>query len=162
MFFNVAIPPSLVEALRRRGLDVGYLIDTLLINSSIDPPEAVKAHAELATMAFNEGVEFANKGDVVQASEKLYKAVEEAIKALAMAKNLEEAREALSKGRWTVALLDNAVSKLGDVVERAWDAAYFLHVNGFHEVRINIEQVRRRIPYIRSLIDELRDEVKVQ
>ncbi len=49
-------------------------------------------------VAFNEGLNFIDRGgDVVQSSEKLYKAVEEAIKALAIAKNLDEAREALSK-----------------------------------------------------------------
>ncbi len=46
---------------------------------------------------FNEGLNLVSKGDVVQASEKLYKSVEEAIKALAIAKNLDEAREALEK-----------------------------------------------------------------
>lgn len=87
----------------------------------------------------------------------MYKAVEEAIKALAIAKGLDEAREALSRGgRWTVSLLDKAARRLGDTTWRAWDAAYFLHVNGFHEVRIDIDEVRARVPIIQSLIDEVK------
>ena len=153
----MSIPQALIEALRRRGLDIDYLIDVLATKLDLDPSDTAKAHAELAIAMFNEGLSFISKGDVVQSSEKLYKAVEEAIKALAIAKNLDEAREALDKGRWSVSLLDDAASKLGDVVERAWDAAYFLHVNGFHEVRIRIDEVERRVKYIRPLIDELKE-----
>ncbi|WP_274379620.1 PaREP1 family protein [Vulcanisaeta thermophila] len=65
----------------------------------LDPSEAAKAHAELALAMFNEGLNHVNKGDVTQASEKLHKATEEAIKALAIAKGLDEASEALSKDR---------------------------------------------------------------
>ncbi len=61
-----------------------------------------RRHAKLALEMFNEGLGFVGKGDIVQASEKLYKAVEKAVKALAIARGLDEAREALSRGRWTV------------------------------------------------------------
>ncbi len=53
-----------------------------------------RKRAELAIVMFNEGLNLISKGDIIQSSEKLYKAVEEAIKALAIAKNLDEAREA--------------------------------------------------------------------
>ncbi|ADY00781.1 PaREP1 domain containing protein [Vulcanisaeta moutnovskia 768-28] len=157
----MSIPQSLIDVLRRRGLDVDYIIDILTTKLELDPSDAARAHAELALTAFNEGLSFVDKGDVMQASEKLYKAVEECIKALAIVRGLDEAKEALSKGRWTVSLLDNAASKLGEIVERAWDAAYFLHINGFHEVRIGIDEVRRRVKYITPLIEELRREVKI-
>ncbi|WP_054844550.1 PaREP1 family protein [Vulcanisaeta souniana] len=140
------------------------MIDVLAAKLNLDPPsDTAKAHAELALAMFNEGLGFVDKGDVVQASGRLYKAVEEAIKALAIAKNLDEAREALERGgRWTVSLLDDAASKLGDVAERAWAEAYFLHVNGFHEVRIKIDEVERRVKYIRPLIDEVREVIGVK
>jgi hypothetical protein len=44
----------------------------------------------------------------VQASEKLYKAAEEAVKAIATALKLPEAEEA-KRGRWTTGLLENAI-----------------------------------------------------
>ena len=148
------VPEALLKALRSRGLDIGDVVDLLARSSEIDPQDASAAHAELAVRAYGEGLSLAEKGDVVQSSEKLYKAAEEAVKALAFAKGLDEAKEALNRGRWTVSLLDKAAQKLGDVAWRAWDAAYFLHVNGFHEVRIDISQVKARIPLIEPLIRE--------
>ena len=56
-------------------------------------------------------------------------------------------------------LLDKAAIKLGDDVARAWDAAYFLHVNGFHEVRIEIDEVKSRLPVIQSLINVVKEEL---
>ena len=112
-------------------------------------------HARLALEMFNEGLGFIEKGNVVQACEKLYKAVEEGLKALAIARNLDEAREAMEKGRWTVSLLDKAARRLGDTVERAWETGYFLHVNGLHEVRIDIDDVKYRVPIIEALMREV-------
>ena len=43
--------------------------------------------------------------DTVQASEKLYKVAEEAVKALAIALNLDEAKKTAEIGRWTAQLL---------------------------------------------------------
>ncbi len=150
------MPETIINILRRNGLDIDYIIDVLTVNLNIDPPSAAKAHAELALTMFNEGLGFVSKGDVVQSSEKLYKAVKEAIKALAIDRCLDEAREALSKGRWTISLLDKAARRLGDTAWRAWDTAYFLHVNGFHEVRIDIGDVRARLPIIQELINEVK------
>jgi len=49
----------------------------------------------------------------VQASEKLYKAVEEAIKALAIAENLKEILRSVKEGeRWTVTDLGKIARKL--------------------------------------------------
>ncbi len=157
------LPETIINILRRNGLDIDYIIDVLTINLNIDPPSAAKAHAELALAMFNEGLGFVDKGDVVQASEKLYKAVEESVKALAIARGgLDEAREALSRGgRWTVSLLDKAARRLGDDIWRAWTEAYFLHVNGFHEVRIDIDDVRARIPIIQELINEVKKSLGV-
>jgi len=53
------------------------------------------------------------------------------------------------------ALLDSAARKLGDVVFRAWDAAYFLRVNGLHEARVGIDAVKDRVPAIKAVIDYL-------
>ena len=153
---GVELPGVILNILRRNGLDIDYIIDVLAVSLSIDPQIAARAHAELAIEMFNEGLSLIDKGDVAQSSEKLYKAVEEAVKALALAKNLEEAREALSKGRWTVSILDKAARRLGDDVWRAWNAAYFLHVNGFHEVRIDMDDVKARIPIIQELANRVR------
>lgn len=150
------IPETLAKELRKRGIDEYSLVDAIVRFLNIDPSEAAKAHAELAMKSLNEGLGLVEKNDVVQASEKLYKAVEEAIKALAIVRGLREAEEAMNTGRWTVVLLDRAARELGDEVWRAWTEAYFLHVNGFHETRIDIDAVKARLSIIEKIINTIR------
>jgi hypothetical protein len=113
-------------------------------------------HLELAERFLVEGRELINK-DPVQASEKLYKATEEAVKAIATALNLDEAKKALEKGRWILSLLDDAIyaisEKLG-VKELMdwWDAAWFLHVEGFHEARLRSIDVAKRLGHVEALV----------
>jgi len=113
-------------------------------------------HLELAERFLAEGRELIDK-DPVQASEKLYKAAEEAVKAIATALNLDEVRKALEKGRWILSLLDDAIyaisEKLG-VKELMdwWDAAWFLHVEGFHEARLRSVDVAKRIGHVEALV----------
>jgi hypothetical protein len=57
-----------------------------------------EGHLDLAIKYLEEGESLADK-DPIQASEKLYKAAEEAVKALALALNIDEARKALEQGR---------------------------------------------------------------
>jgi hypothetical protein len=97
------------------------------------------------------------KRDAIQSSEKLYKAAEESIKALAKQFDLEEFKASEEEGRWTVTLLEKAVGKLverlGMDVEQAWDSANYLHIWGFHETRLDAEDVKRRILIIRRLVE---------
>ena len=115
-----------------------------------------RRHAELAIEAFNEGLNFVSKGNAVQSSEKLYKAVEEGVKALAIAKNLDEAREAMEQGRWSTKLLGRAAARLGPVARHAWLSGYYLHVEGFHEARLDIDDVKMVLEDIEALIQEVR------
>ncbi len=111
-------------------------------------------------LLYEEARRLLEEGDTVQASEKLYKAAEEALKAMAEAVAAPEAREARSKGRWTLRLLDLAAKRLaelvGEDVLHGWDHAYFLHVEGFHEARLAREQVEARLPYIQGLVEAAR------
>ena len=52
------------------------------------------------------------RGNPIQASEKLYKAVEECIKTLACLEGLEECERARREGQWWTKLLSRAASKL--------------------------------------------------
>ena len=74
--------------------------------------------------------------DPIQASEKLYKAAEEAVKALAVHHRLEDVLVRVrERGRWTVSLLSKAVTRLAKIIGQwvldAWDHAWVLHVWGF-------------------------------
>ena len=102
-------------------------------------------HLELALKTEAEAKEYMARAEPIQASEKLYKASEEAIKALAQHFNLPEWEDAERKGRWTAALLDRVARKLSEKfpeVRHWWQAAWYLHVEGFHEARLDIEAVK--------------------
>jgi len=105
----------------------------------------------------SEGENYLEKGDAVQSSEKLYKAAEECVKALSERFKLEEVKVAEERGRWTVTLLEKSVGKLegelGIDVELGWAEANYLHVWGFHEVKLDTEDVRRRVPMIKRLLE---------
>ena len=66
-------------------------------NTDIELPGEVLKHIEIAEKFLVEGRELIDK-DPVQASEKLYKAAEETIKALAIGLDLPEARRAIESG----------------------------------------------------------------
>ena len=65
-------------------------------------------------------------------------------------------QEAEEKGRWTSPLLFRAVreiaGKLGREVVNYWDAAWFLHVEGFHEARLDIDDIKERVENIEKLV----------
>jgi hypothetical protein len=111
---------------------------------------------ELALKFLEEGRAFADK-DPVQASEKLYKAVEEAVKALAAALDLEQAKAAAREGGWWTKLLNRAAEAAAEKLSLEelalwWKAAYYLHVEGFHEARLDSEDVKRNAKYVEALV----------
>ncbi|WP_243678277.1 PaREP1 family protein [Vulcanisaeta distributa] len=158
----VDVPRTLYdEAVRRGGLDIGELVvDALVKALNLDPEVAVRVRLELAVKYLNEGRELIDK-DPVQASEKLHKAAEEVVKALAQHYDLKDVlgRVEGRGGRWTVTDLARAVAaiadRLGKWFEEAWDTANYLHVwGGFHEAKLDSELVRRRLPDIERMIQE--------
>jgi hypothetical protein len=101
---------------------------------------------EVICKFFEEGLKCVESGDHVQASKKMYKSAEEAIKYLAEIEKLEEIETVKDKGRWYISLLGKASEKLkkkyGEDVFNAWKTAYHLHCEGFHERRLNVESVK--------------------
>jgi hypothetical protein len=122
-------------------------------------------HLELAEKFLAEGRELIDK-DPVQASEKLYKAAEEAVKIIAIALKLPEADEAAKRGRWTTRLLEDAVMNIMRILKvdelyHWWDSAYKLHVNGFHEVKLRSDDVRLRLRDVEALVNLANKALKV-
>jgi hypothetical protein len=158
---TVILPRRIVEELERRGVDPGsYIVDLLVRSLSLDPIVGVEAHLELALRYLEEGKRLAD-GDPVQASEKLYKAAEEVVKALAVYYNLDDILGRVAeRGRWTVTELSKAVlrisDKLGEWFRHSWNSAWALHVWGFHEARFDSEVVRRYLPDIERMVLEAR------
>lgn len=115
-----------------------------------------KRHLALALKYLEEGKTLIEK-DPLQASEKLYKAAEEAVKALAIGLDLEQARIAAKEGTWWTRLLNRAAEavteKLGiEGFALWWKVAYYLHVEGFHEARLYSEDIKRNYRYIEALV----------
>lgn len=111
-----------------------------------------------------EGRDYINRGDPIQASEKLYKTVEECIKLLADKYMLPEYVEAEREGRWWSRLLAKAARRLaresGEArIKDAWAGAYDLHVWGFHEHSLSIEDVNQEIPYVEWLVNYTKSKI---
>jgi hypothetical protein len=120
--------------------------------------EEIKKYFESAIKFFEEGRALIDK-DPAQASEKLYRSVEEIIKGLAMYYGLRDILDRVGeRDRWSTKDLDEAVIKiserLGDWFRRAWETAYYLHVEGFHEASLDQGAVRARIDDIEKVIEE--------
>jgi hypothetical protein len=79
-----------------------------------------------ADVYLEEAEEFLRRGDTVQASEKYYKAAEEAIKILALALNLE-ILDSVKKEGWSLKFLNRAVYQiskfLGEDIIEYWNSA---------------------------------------
>jgi hypothetical protein len=117
-----------------------------------------KRHLELAERYLEEGKALVEK-DPIQASEKLYEAAEEAVKALALHLGLSEVLEKVEgRGRWTTTDLEKAVLKISEKIGRwfgaAWDRAWVLHVWGFHEAKLDSEDVKERLPDVERMVLE--------
>ena len=119
-----------------------------------------RERVELALRYLEEGRALVER-DPVQASEKLYKAAEEAVKALALYYDLGGALEkAERRGRWTFEELEKAARAIarraGEWFIAAWDAASYLLVLGAQEARLDSESVEARLPSIEKMVMEAR------
>ena len=104
-----------------------------------------------------EGKSYIELGDSIQASEKLYKAAEEAVKALSQVYANGVWKEVAEKGRWTSLLLFRAVIEIArnlknEEIRRYWNTAWTLHVEGFHEGRLEIDYIKEEARDIEELV----------
>lgn len=103
-----------------------------------------------------EGEALLEKGELVQACEKIYKAAEDAVKLLAKEYAPEVYDEAEHNGRWFASLLRKAVrsleTRLGEDVSHGWAEAWILHVEGFHEKRLGKEDITWGLKHVKKLI----------
>ena len=119
--------------------------------------KSAEEHFNLALRYLEEGRNLADK-DPVQASEKLYKAAEEAVKTLAIALGLDEARKAVEQGRWSSTLLFDTIDTVAiklNIKELPlwWKAALVLHVEGFHEARLSGDRIKKDYKYIEAIVE---------
>ena len=122
------------------------------------------AKVEELKKRLREALEFLEKGDAVQTSEKLYKVAEDAVKILSKINRIPEYEKARREGTWWTKLLDRAAKRLkniyGEELLDAWTTAYELHQKGFHEEQLSVEDVLERAYKIEDLIRIVEREVK--
>ncbi len=111
-----------------------------------------------AEVYLKEGDLFLERNDLIQASEKYYKAAEEAIKYLAIKYNVDVLTEVRKINRWRADLLFLAAYQLShyyDNVKEIWKSAWILHVEGFHEARLSKDQIKFFMNKVKLIINLL-------
>ncbi|BCU67810.1 superfamily I DNA and RNA helicase and helicase subunit [Sulfolobales archaeon HS-7] len=149
-----------MEELIRRAEEKGIDVEGLLISalSNKDPQNEIKLRLELAEKYMKSAEEYLKQGDPVQASEKAYKVAEEVVKALAEKFDLPEYQQAIKEGRWYTYLLakaSNALAiKLGKWALDGWDSGYVIHVWGFHEAKLTVDDITSYVERVREMLEE--------
>mgnify|MGYP001772836905 CR=1 FL=1 len=163
-FVSIYIPKRVVDEVLRRGLDVESFVDSILEKLKLDPQDEVAIYVELAERFLSEARRYVDRGDPVQASEKLYKVAEECVKALAIKFKVPEAEEARREGRWTK-LLSRAAKRLSamlsePIISYGWSVGYDLHVWGFHEAALDLESIKVALPTIEQLLKKVKEVIQ--
>jgi len=92
-----------------------------------------------------EADELLDRGDTLQASEKLYKAAEEAIKVLSFKNSIRTILKVKSLGHWSSKMYFEAVDELESIypgIKSLWISAWILHVEGFHEISLDQNSIK--------------------
>ena len=159
----VSVPRKLAREVEKRGYDLESLVvESIVEKLGLDPREEAEVHLELAEKFLTEAKKYIESGDPVQASEKLYKAAEECVKALAIRFGIPEVEEARREGRWWTKLLSRASKRLSamlneTIVMYGWSVGYDLHVWGFHESALDMDNVKASLPTIEQLVEKTRE-----
>ena len=154
----IVVPRHIAEEAEKRGLDIQELVLRALGEAlNLDPEEVAKARVEIARKSLAEAREYVARGDPIQAGEKLYKAVEECLKALAEKHKAPQLEAAKKRGRWDTWLLGQAATDLSrrlgeERIKHAWAVAYDVHVWAFHEAKYRVEDVEAALPLAEWLL----------
>ncbi|MGC9153159.1 MAG: PaREP1 family protein [Vulcanisaeta sp.] len=147
---------ELLRIAEENGIDVEELVMSVIKSRSGDPMSTIKLRIELAEKYLAEAREQLGKGDAVQASEKAYKAAEEVVKALAEKLNTKEYQQAVKEGRWYAYQLSSVAARY-DWSRRGWSSAYLLHVWGFHEAKLTIDDVRSYVVDVEDMVTRAKE-----
>jgi len=102
-----------------------------------------------------EADEFLNKGDLVDACEKYYKATEDFLKYIAIVDNMSEIlNQVNAKNYWESELLFKVVKKKVELKD-IWKAAWKLHTDCFHEERMNLREVKTLASVIKAISNRI-------
>lgn len=157
---SITLPQKLGMKLREKAEETGYLPEELgveflrkSLNEELDPEELVEHYQSLSDKYFREGREFLNKGDLLQASEKLWGAAALAVKSVAAkeGKKLEK-----HGGLWGFVENLSSDRKDDDLVE-LFHIANSLHRN-FYENQMGKRSIEVAVRGIEKFMAKLREE----
>ncbi len=155
----ITLPHRLGEKLREKAEETGYLPEELGVefvrkglNEGLDPEELVELYLSLSDRYFREGEEFLSKGDLLQASEKLWGAAALAVKSVAAneGKKLEK-----HGGLWGFVENISIVRKDDDLVD-LFHIANSLHRN-FYENQMGKRSIEVAMRDIKKFMAKLRE-----
>lgn len=134
------------------------MIKAILKELRLNPDEEAEIRLELAEKNLEEAKDYIKKNDPVQASEKLYKAVEECVKILAQLHELPQYEKARTEGRWWTQLLGKSARKLSKIlkeprIEQTWAIAYEIHIWGFHEAKYSVEDIEGDVKHVEWFVE---------
>ena len=134
------------------------VIKAILKELRLNPDEKAEIRLELAEKNLEEAKDYIKKNDPVQASEKLYKAVEECVKILSQLHELPQYEKARTEGRWWTQLLGKSARKLSKIlkeprVEQTWAIAYEIHIWGFHEAKYSVEDIEDDVKHVEWFVE---------
>ena len=141
----------LLEEAKRRGVSLEELVLDEL-SSALDPAERGQAYWEAAEAMIERAEEELSKGDLRQASEKIWSAATLAVKAVAWA--TKGVRPAGHGELWR--FVDELAGETGDEdIREGWRAAIAMHVN-YHEGWAPEGEVRACLRRVRGLLERLK------
>ena len=156
MDFVLLVPSRVKEKLQREARELGVSLEEVILEkleeSVLDPKDRALDYVEVAEYMLNKAEKELKKGDLRQASEKIWGAAALSVKAYAYwreGKRLVSHRELWDYTR-------RMVSELGDWIKDAWAHANIMHINfyegwAFHE---HVEEALRKVKQLVKAVAE--------
>jgi hypothetical protein len=155
----IILPKRLGEKLKEKAEEKGYLPEELgvelvrnSLNEELDPEDLVEQYKALSEKYFTEAKEFLARGDLVQASEKLWGAAALAVKMAAAKRGLKLEKHG---SIWEFVSRLSRESEDRDIV-RFFHIANSLHRN-FYEAQMNKEALEIATQDVEKFIAKLRE-----
>ncbi len=153
----MVIPPRVASQLRAEAEKLGVPVEDIILeklSAGIDPKEKAKEYILVSMNLLEQAKAELEKGDLRQASEKIWGAVALAIKAYAY--NKDNTRLSSHGELWRYK--DKIVDVFGQWVRDSWNAAVHMHIN-FYEGWATKEDVEDAMRKAEKLVEKIRSEI---
>ncbi len=158
MSFDLRVPSRIRERLEKEARELGASLEEVILEklgeSILDPRDRALDYIEVAEYMLNQAERELEKGDLRQASEKIWGAAALSVKAYAYWK--EAKRLASHRELW--GFTRRMMAELGEWVKDAWAHANTMHVN-FYEGWAFREHVEEALKKVRQLVKAVAEKI---